>query len=59
MTAEARRWTDTRGWGEPRSRTVTWHDPPITAPGALERSGLETMQAIRDGVLPAAADRAC
>src|SRR3954453_10668673 len=39
-------------WGDPRSRTVTWHDPRITAAGALERSGLETMQAIRDGVLP-------
>ena len=39
-------------WGEPRSRTVTWHDPLITAAGALERSGLETMEAIRDGVLP-------
>ena len=41
-------------WGEPRSRTVTWHDPMITAAGALERSGLETLQAIRDGVLPPA-----
>jgi uncharacterized protein (TIGR00369 family) len=40
-------------WGEPRSRTVRWHDPAITALGALERSGLETMQAIRDGELPA------
>src|SRR5688500_2416724 len=40
------------GWGDPRSRTVTWHDPMITAAGALERSGLETMAAIRDGVLP-------
>ena len=39
-------------WGEPRSRTVSWHDPRITAAGALQRSGLETMQAIRDGVLP-------
>src|SRR3954468_23694968 len=39
-------------WGDPRSRTVTWHDPMITAAGALERSGLETMQAVRDGVLP-------
>ena len=39
-------------WGDPRSRTVTWYDPMITAAGALERSGLETMQAIRDGVLP-------
>ena len=40
-------------WGEPRSRTVSWHDPAITALGALERSGLATMQAIRDGELPA------
>ena len=40
-------------WGEPRSRTVSWHDPAVTALGALERSGLETMQAIRDGELPA------
>jgi uncharacterized protein (TIGR00369 family) len=41
-------------WGEPRSRTVTWHDPMITAAGAAQRSGLETMEAIRDGVLPPA-----
>lgn len=41
-------------WGEPRSRTVTWHDPMITAAGALERSGMETMEAVRDGVLPPA-----
>src|SRR4051812_34280784 len=39
-------------WGDPRSRTVSWHDPMITAAGALERSGLATMQAIRDGELP-------
>jgi uncharacterized protein (TIGR00369 family) len=39
-------------WGEPRSRTVTWHDPLITAAGAMQRSGLETMEAIRDGLLP-------
>ena len=39
-------------WGDARSRTVTWHDPMITAAGALERSGLATMEAIRDGVLP-------
>ncbi len=44
--------TSTPSWGEPRSRTVTWHDPRITAAGALERTGLETMEAIRDGVLP-------
>ncbi|RBY85291.1 PaaI family thioesterase [Blastococcus sp. TF02A-26] len=39
-------------WGEPRSRTVTWYDPMLTAAGALERSGLETLEALRDGVLP-------
>ena len=40
------------GWGEPRSRTVTWHDPLVVAAGAMERSGLETLEALRDGVLP-------
>ena len=41
-----------QNWGDARSRTVTWHDPMITAAGALERSGLETLVAIRDGILP-------
>jgi uncharacterized protein (TIGR00369 family) len=41
-------------WGEPRSRTVTWYDPMVTAAGGRERSGLETLEAIRDGVLPPA-----
>jgi len=39
-------------WGEPRSRTVTWYDPLVTAAGGLERSGLETLEALRDGLLP-------
>ena len=39
-------------WGEPRSRTVTWYDPVVTAAGGRERSGLETLEAMRDGVLP-------
>ncbi|SNS51861.1 uncharacterized domain 1-containing protein [Geodermatophilus saharensis] len=39
-------------WGEPRSRTVTWYDPLVTAAGGRERSGLETLEALRDGVLP-------
>jgi uncharacterized protein (TIGR00369 family) len=55
MTAELTHpQTAPEAWGEPRSRTVTWHDPRITAAGALERSGLETMEAIRDGILPPA-----
>jgi uncharacterized protein (TIGR00369 family) len=43
--------TAPEGWGEPRSRTVTWYDPLLTAAGAMQRSGLETLQALRDGVL--------
>ena len=53
MTAELTRTeTAPESWGNPRSRTVTWHDPMVTAAGALQRSGLETMEAIRDGILP-------
>jgi uncharacterized protein (TIGR00369 family) len=53
MTAELTTTETTpESWGDPRSRTVTWHDPMITAAGGLQRSGLETMQAIRDGILP-------
>ena len=53
MTAEApAELTAPEDWGDSRSRTVTWHDPMITAAGALERSGLETLEAIRDGLLP-------
>ena len=50
MTAEATSGTGeaVADWGAARSRTVTWHDPMITAAGGLTRSGLETMQAIRD-----------
>ena len=51
MTTDAMPTTPAE-WGDARSRTVTWHDPRITAAGALQRSGLETMEAIRDGVLP-------
>jgi uncharacterized protein (TIGR00369 family) len=53
MTAELTTTETTpESWGDPRSRTVTWHDPMVTAAGGLQRSGLETMQAIRDGILP-------
>ena len=55
MTAETAETAETGtpgNWGTARTRTVEWHDPMITAAGALQRSGLETMQAIRDGILP-------
>jgi len=35
-----------------RTRTVSWDDPMLTAAGGLQRSGLATLEAIRDGVLP-------
>jgi uncharacterized protein (TIGR00369 family) len=55
MTAESTTIATTPGaWGDARSRSITWHDPGITAAAALQRSGLETMQAIRDGLLPPA-----
>ena len=43
-------------WGEPRSKTVTWYDPAITAAeaAAAKVSGLEFLRAIRDGALPPA-----
>ena len=52
MTAEPTTESAPESWGSPRTRTVEWHDPMITAAGGLQRSGLETMQAIRDGILP-------
>jgi len=53
MTADpATTATTPVSWGDPRSRTVSWHDPMITAAGARRRSGLETMEAVRDGFLP-------
>ena len=39
-------------WGEPRSRTVTWHDPLVGAGRGLSLPGLEYLQAMIDGVLP-------
>lgn len=39
-------------WGETRSKTVTWHDPAISAQALSAMSGLEFLRAIRDGKLP-------
>jgi uncharacterized protein (TIGR00369 family) len=35
-----------------RSKTVAWHDPAVLAEAAQELTGLEFLQAIRDGRLP-------
>jgi uncharacterized protein (TIGR00369 family) len=40
------------GWGEPRSKSVTWYDPAATAAGAAGLSGLEFLQALQAGRLP-------
>jgi len=40
------------GWGEPRSRTVSWWDPAISAHGMRGLSGREFLQAMIDGRLP-------
>ncbi len=41
-------------WGEPRTRTVTWHDPAVTAGAGAGLSGLAHLEAIRDGRIPPA-----
>jgi uncharacterized protein (TIGR00369 family) len=42
---------DTGSWGEPRTRTVTWHDPLAAAARVAALSGREAMQAVADGIL--------
>ncbi|OHV48766.1 aromatic compound degradation protein PaaI [Pseudofrankia sp. BMG5.36] len=39
-------------WGEPRHKTVNWHDPLATAARAATMSGLEFLRALRDGEVP-------
>ncbi len=41
-------------WGPPRTKTVQWQDPMITASAGASLSGLEFLRAIRDGKLPPA-----
>ncbi|MCU1667717.1 MAG: thioesterase superfamily protein [Blastococcus sp.] len=38
--------------GPARSRLVTWQDPAVIVAAARGRSGLDTLRAIRDGVVP-------
>ena len=42
------------GWGQPRTRTVTWWDPMIGARAMRSLSGREYLQAMIDGRLPPA-----
>lgn len=41
-------------WGEPRTKTVTWHDPMTAAESGRKLSGIDHLRAVRDGQLPAA-----
>jgi uncharacterized protein (TIGR00369 family) len=40
------------GWGDPRSKTVSWYDPAISASAGASITGREHLQAIIDGKLP-------
>ncbi len=39
------------GWGAPRTKTVTWHDPAGTATFGATLSGIDFLRAIRDGAI--------
>ena len=39
-------------WGEPRTKTISWYDPAISATAGVSTSGREHLQAIIDGELP-------
>ncbi|HEX3946519.1 MAG TPA: PaaI family thioesterase [Acidimicrobiales bacterium] len=39
-------------WGEPRTKTVSWHDPMVAMRQGSTLSGIELLRAIRDGILP-------
>jgi uncharacterized protein (TIGR00369 family) len=40
------------GWGDSRSKAITWHDPATLRAATSELPGLEFLQAIIDGRLP-------
>jgi uncharacterized protein (TIGR00369 family) len=39
-------------WGEPRSKTITWHDPRAAARIGSTLAGIDHLRAMRDGLLP-------
>ncbi len=42
----------TAGWGEQRSREVTWYDPLVTARAGLTMAGIDVMRAVQRRELP-------
>jgi uncharacterized protein (TIGR00369 family) len=51
-SAESKTGVPRAAWGAPRSKTVTWYDPAVTADGGRDLSGLEFMHAVGEGRLP-------
>ena len=43
---------DREGWGERRSKVVTWHDPSPTTSAGLSMPGIDYLRAMVDGTLP-------
>ena len=46
--------TTPTGWGEPRTRQVTWYDPMIGAGEGLRMAGIDYLRALQRGELPPA-----
>jgi uncharacterized protein (TIGR00369 family) len=44
--------SDGTGWGERRSKVVSWHDPAPTTATGLSMPGIDYMRAMIDGALP-------
>lgn len=42
-----------QSWGEPRSKTVSWHDPRVASTAGTEMSGLDYLTAMAEERLPA------
>ncbi len=53
MSARVTETTNEPSWGSARSRTVTWHDPGPTTVKGLSMAGLDYLQAMQSGELPA------
>jgi uncharacterized protein (TIGR00369 family) len=48
----ASRAARSNGWGQPRTKEITWFDPSVSATAAATRTGREFLQAIAEGRLP-------
>jgi len=43
---------DERGWGQQRSKTVTWYDPGVGVAAMSSMDGLSYMRAMAEGLVP-------